>query len=131
MGNLSAHLDSSEVRCHCGCHIGNDGKDFSHETALTFEQLRKYCSNALGKDTPLEILSGYRCEKHNAETPNATPHSQHLLGTALDIACPDGLPYDLFYSGADKLNPDGGVGKYPEKNFVHIDTRGKRARWEG
>lgn len=40
-------------------------------------------------DKPLQISSGYRCERYNASLPNAGSNSAHLRGLAVDIACED------------------------------------------
>jgi len=119
---ITEHLDSAEVACKCGCHIGNDGKDFSHETALAFEQLRRMCCHFAGHDIALIVSSGYRCEAQN-EKVGGSKDSEHMKGDALDVHCPSEIPIDVFHDFADKVIGDsGGMGKY--WNRVHIDTRG-------
>ena len=100
----------------------------------------------------LAVLSGYRTPLYNKAIGNV-PYSRHVFGDAADIFVDaDG---DNFM---DDLNGDGvvsvkdaqlladmigtlpgakysGIGVYAATKvrgpFVHVDTRGKRARWEG
>ena len=84
---------------------------------------------------PMNVNSGYRCEKHNASLPDSAPHSEHLI-FATDISpvflSTDSdavfeakvhtlwLAFDAVYDG---------VGLY--KTFIHGDLRGRKARWTG
>lgn len=83
---------------------------------------------ANGVDTPIAINSGYRCERHNREV-GGVADSPHMGGLALDLACPDGMRYETFYHICDALNPNGGVGKYSHRGFVHVDVRQRQRRW--
>lgn len=75
----------------------------------------------------LAINSGYRCPIHNKNVGGAT-RSQHLKGTAADIRpLNKNMTVNQVYSISDRLNPNGGVGKY--NTFTHVDTRGHRSRW--
>ena len=74
---------------------------------------------------PVAINSGIRCEEWN-RVQGGSPRSQHLLGTAADIAVKGVDPKEV----ADWLTAQGllgGIGRY--KTFTHLDTRGKKARW--
>jgi len=42
----------------------------------------------------MTINSGFRCPAHNAKLPGAAKNSYHMLGLAVDIACPD--PMDRY-----------------------------------
>lgn len=96
--------------------------------AESLQVLRDVC----GKQ--IHILSGYRCEKHNAAVGGARK-SFHVLGLAADLMVPEGLSRDWFAGMIDGLQissqiRQGGLGcyeKYP--NMIHIDIRGKLARW--
>lgn len=119
MSKITEHLDESQVACKCGCGF----KSLSMRTAKAFEEIwNKF-------EVPLVISSACRCEKHNQAVGGAK-NSQHVKGTALDIRTPEGIDYDNFYNACESVIGDtGGVGYYASKKFVHIDTRGHKARW--
>lgn len=77
-----------------------------------------------GKDTPLEILSGYRTPKTNAKlykiSEGVARNSYHMYGQAIDIRMP-GLGTKKLSQVARGLRA-GGVGYYPKSHFVHVDT---------
>lgn len=77
-----------------------------------------------GLDAPYEVISAYRSPATNAmlhETTNGVAeHSQHMLGKAIDIRLP-GFSTEQLAELARKIGR-GGVGFYPESNFVHVDT---------
>lgn len=90
-------------------------------TLLVLEWLRE----KVGR--PVIVNSGYRDPFYNREV-GSTDGSQHPRFTATDIRVPAIEPATI----ADVLetHPDAatfGIGRYP--SFVHIDTRGVRARW--
>lgn len=74
--------------------------------------------------------SGYRCPKHNAETPGSSPHSRHMRGLAVDVHPTGGLTVLKLYHlmEAEPVFAAGGLGLY--KNFVHGDCSAFR-RWQG
>lgn len=79
---------------------------------------------------PLAIHSAYRPPDYNAMVGGAQ-HSTHMNGLAADISVAD-TPTLRLYEIADQVIGDaGGVGYYPQQEFVHIDVRGSRARWTG
>ena len=89
----------------------------------SLEQLR-----GLGPE-PIIVHDGYRCPEHNREV-GGVEHSEHLLGIAADIKI-QGLSLQQQYDRA-KTVPDfdnGGIGVYPESNFIHVDVRDGKARW--
>ena len=131
---LSAHFDSSEFTCH---HCGAGENKISHRLIELLEQLRQACGNR-----PLHINSGYRCEVHNRNV-GGVPDSQHVKGTAADVAVPAGMSFDAFAHAVESL-PFDGVGYYAFQNrdavgnaagFIHVDVRnggvGSRITWEG
>jgi hypothetical protein len=77
---------------------------------------------------PIRVVSGYRCPTYN-EVVRGAKNSQHLRGTAADIQPVSGGvdALDTVSALAEILNEKGGVGHY--LRFVHVDVRGKRARW--
>lgn len=115
-----------DFECRCGCGLHPDG--VPDELCSLVDAIRE----ELGY--PILITSGYRCIKHNAKVGGALG-SIHLTGKAADLVVyapklsPDEYKQirNKLYYIAMRLNPDGGVGLY---NWgVHVDTRGKRARW--
>jgi hypothetical protein len=111
--------------------------------------------NAQGFSTNgLEIMSGYRTPVYNRRMGNETAYSRHLWGDAADVLIDrdgDGRMDDLnqdsridqhdtqwLVERVDSLEEThahlvGGVGRYQATTyhgpFVHIDSRGHKARW--
>ena len=118
--NLSAHFTVEECRCkHCGkCEV-------TPELLRLAESVRHY----LG-DRPMitKRHSVYRCKEHNATIKGASPHSQHVLGRAMDFHI-DGLtPWTIYVrlregSKRGQLPLLHGLGVYDWG--VHIDCRDK------
>jgi uncharacterized protein YcbK (DUF882 family) len=77
---------------------------------------------------PVSISSAYRTPGRNRAIGGAT-YSQHLYGLAADIRV-KGVSPKTVAAYAEKLMPKkGGIGTY--QNFVHVDVRSERARWNG
>lgn len=76
---------------------------------------------------PVSITSAYRTADYNKKV-GGVLSSQHVKGTAADICIKDVEPKDIANYAEILLGNKGGIGLY--SNFVHIDTRTKRARWE-
>ena len=72
-------------------------------------------------------LTGYRCPKHNAKTPNAAPNSRHTKGMAADFHIDGVAPLEIARY-AQEIGVRG-IGLYD--TFVHIDTRENKSFWEG
>ena len=74
--------------------------------------------------SPLSIISGYRSPSTNAAlrkvTAGVAPKSLHMEGRAIDIRIP-GYETRALRQIAINLH-GGGVGYYPESNFIHLDT---------
>lgn len=85
---------------------------------LELQRLR----DSLGK--PLSITSAYRPLSYNLQVSKAS-NSRHMSGQAADIFSRGHQA--ALHRLADAQLSNGGVGKYP--TFVHIDTRGFKARW--
>jgi len=96
--------------------------DLLHELAGTLET-----------DQPFHVISGYRSpatnamlrERGGAHTGVAS-HSLHMEGKAIDIRLP-GIKLGQLHEAARALKL-GGVGFYPDLNFVHVDT-GRIRQW--
>jgi uncharacterized protein YcbK (DUF882 family) len=75
-------------------------------------------------DAPFEIISAYRSPATNAmlrrQSHGVAEHSQHLLGKAIDIRL-SGYSTRSLGEHARALAL-GGVGFYPNLDFVHVDT---------
>ena len=76
---------------------------------------------------PYTPNSAYRTPEHNKRV-GGSPKSQHLEGKAIDIPLLKGYTIDEMADIAEEIGFDG-IGKY--NTFVHLDVRGKRARWDG
>jgi uncharacterized protein YcbK (DUF882 family) len=81
-------------------------------------------------NSPYEILSGYRSPKTNAMlsrvSTGVAKNSLHLTGQAIDMRIPTYSTRGI-RDIARGLRA-GGVGYYPDSNFVHVDT-GKVRHW--
>jgi uncharacterized protein YcbK (DUF882 family) len=71
---------------------------------------------------PLVVTSGFRTKKTNDSLvlEGAAKNSMHLYGRAVDLYIPGVPPADLARLGL--YFRGGGVGFYPKKGFVHLDT---------
>jgi uncharacterized protein YcbK (DUF882 family) len=81
----------------------------------------------LETDQPFHIISGYRSPQTNAmlrerggASTGVASHSLHMVGQAIDIRVP-GVKLDHLRDAAKSLKI-GGVGFYPDLNFVHVDV---------
>ncbi|MGA3156007.1 MAG: YcbK family protein [Steroidobacteraceae bacterium] len=77
-----------------------------------------------GVEAPYQVISAYRSPATNAmlrsTSDGVAEHSQHMLGKAIDIRVA-GVPTPSLGAMARTL-ARGGVGIYPESDFVHVDT---------
>jgi len=81
-------------------------------------------------DRPIKINSGFRCHSHNYAIGGALG-SFHTMGKAADIVIA-GLTLGEMFELAEQVDVfrDGGIGVYPRKGFIHLDSRGYPARWK-
>ena len=79
------------------------------------------------RNSEILVLSGYRTPKSN-RTVGGASNSFHMLGKAVDFYI-KGVPLAKLKNAAERLN-NGGVGYYPRRNFVHVDT-GPVRTWRG
>jgi uncharacterized protein YcbK (DUF882 family) len=79
---------------------------------------------------PFEVISGYRSPKTNQilreKSAGVAASSLHMVGKAIDIRLAD-VPLAALRAAALGLKA-GGVGFYPESDFVHVDT-GRVRTW--
>lgn len=84
----------------------------------------------VGKPGTFHIISGYRSSSSNARlyrtTSGVAKRSLHMQGKAIDIRLP-GVQLDQLRQAALSLHA-GGVGYYPDSNFIHLDT-GRPRHW--
>ena len=87
-------------------------------------------SNAVGGDSVVHIISGYRSPASNRllaeKTGGVARHSLHLDGKAIDVRIP-GRDLAALHKAALHAG-GGGVGYYPDSQFVHMDT-GRLRHW--
>lgn len=109
------HFSPTEVSCkHCGeLYVDEDSMN-------ALEELRYLW----GK--PIIITSGHRCPVHNKNV-GGTPNSQHLK-IAFDCVC-EGRLQNEFVNLARQAGFTG-IGRYRQRNFVHLDLGPKR-EWRG
>ncbi|WP_192458632.1 YcbK family protein [Musicola keenii] len=88
-----------------------------------FEQLYRL-QVMLGTQRPVQLISGYRSHNTNedlrASSKGVAKQSYHTQGKAMDFHI-EGVQLANIRKAALKLGA-GGVGYYPQSNFVHIDT---------
>ena len=81
-------------------------------------------SDKFGDGQTLHIISGYRSPESNAKLAAASngvaKHSMHMDGKAIDIRLP-GKDLAQLHKAAMSMKA-GGVGYYPDSQFVHMDT---------
>jgi uncharacterized protein YcbK (DUF882 family) len=81
-------------------------------------------SDKFGDNQVLHIISGYRSPESNAKLAAASNgvarHSMHMEGKAIDIRLP-GKNLAQLQKAAMSMKA-GGVGYYPDSQFVHMDT---------
>lgn len=102
------------------CNDGNREVKVHPELIEKMQKLR----DLVGK--PIKINSGYRTKEYNAKI-GGSRNSQHVEGTAVDLALPKGLTVDKFAEHAEKIGFRG-IGKYPWG--IHVDVRETVARWD-
>lgn len=87
-------------------------------------------SAKFGGSDVLHVISGYRSPESNAKLARASggvaKHSMHLEGKAIDIRMP-GRDLAALHKAAMHAK-GGGVGYYPDSQFVHLDT-GRPRHW--
>lgn len=107
-------------------HRNNAVAAIDPQLLLLLDQVNK----KLGSADTLHIISGYRSPESNAllnaTTTGVATHSMHMDGKAIDIRMP-GRHLAQVRKAAMSLR-GGGVGYYPDSQFVHLDT-GRLRSW--
>lgn len=97
-------------------------------TLAMLERIRAHLSKKAGKDVPITILSGYRCERLNAAV-NGSASSDHVKACAADIRAPAfGRPIDVareLSAHVDALGIGQLINEFPDgnKGWVHVSTK--------
>lgn len=107
---LSRHFVRGEFACKCGCGLADPDPGLID----VLERVR----DAI--DSPLIIVSGHRCERHNRNVGGAK-RSYHVLGKAADVRAARAPLASVYNAAAAVLRGRGGLKMY--KTFVHIDVR--------
>ena len=115
---ITSRLDKARLPTHINIRAADTG--LAKDSVVLLEQIRTACGGRA-----VIINSGYRTAAYNKKVGGA-PLSQHLLAKAADIRV-EGMTAKQVYDIANRLNPNGGVGKYA--SFTHVDVRDGRARW--
>ncbi len=114
---VSKNFSVSEFSC-------KDGSDVVYIDSKLIEILQKIRDHF---KSPVTINSAYRTPSYNAKV-GGVANSHHTKGTAADIVVKGVLPKEVAFFAESIMKNFGGIGLY--NNFVHIDTRNLRARWE-
>ena len=113
---LSEHFIAGEFRCKCN----NCGLTLIHEYGL-------HLLTVLRRLYGYEIIftSGYRCQEHNRNTPNATHYSDHPKGMAWDILLPkENDKKQMLIAFCKVIFPH----YYVTSVFIHVSIRGFETR---
>jgi len=101
-------------------HRNNQIADMDTQLLLLLDEV----NGKLGNDRELHIISGYRSPESNAKlhanSNGVAKRSMHMDGKAIDIRLP-GKDLKMLHKAAMSLK-GGGVGYYPDSQFVHMDT---------
>lgn len=105
---LSAHFDSTEFTCKCGCGADRVSPDLIKK----LESLHGILGRAV------VITSGVRCPKHNAKE-GGKPSSAHLTGEAADVKIESGedrfqVLFAALAAGFHRIGIANG--------FIHVDV---------
>lgn len=104
------------------CSDGTDPVFVAPELVDVLQKIRTHFGKAV------HVNSAYRTPARNKKVGGAT-YSQHLYGTAADIKI-TGISPKRVAEYVETIMPDsGGIGIY--SNFVHVDVREKKSRWNG
>jgi len=115
--HLTPNFTCNEFACQCGC--GYDDVD------MRLVQGLQLLRDKLGRK--IHIISGCRCPSHNQAEGGAT-YSQHLLGTAVDIAVA-GIPIREVCRVAMTIPAFKGFGLDEQRCMLHLDVREEPLKW--
>ena len=103
-----------------------------HEIAPSLFDLVAALRERLETNAVVQVISGYRSPATNASlharSDGVATHSLHMTGQATDLRIA-GVDLGRLRDAAWNLQ-GGGVGFYPQSQFVHVDV-GRVRRWQG
>lgn len=118
------YFNKAEFKCKCG---GRHCDGYPAEVDMTMVRYADEIRHRIGQ--PLRVNSGLRCSVHNRNE-GGVSNSQHLYGTAVDLARPSGVtPAKMAQIAEDVIGNTGGIGIYSWG--IHIDSRRTKSRWNG
>ena len=114
---------------------------------LVIQEIARWHGERALVNLDIDVHSGFRAPEHNRTIRRAARDSQHQYGDAADVAidadgdgkitATDSRMVGLAVEIVELKHPElvGGMGLYTSghasTNYVHIDVRGRRARWRG
>ena len=114
---------------------------------LVLAEVARVHGRDAGRTVSVEVNSGFRTPLHNRRVRLAAGDSRHQYGDAADVkidanfdgrfTAVDARLVALATEMVERRHPElaGGIGLYTSRRYgtpyVHIDARGKRARWRG
>jgi uncharacterized protein YcbK (DUF882 family) len=109
-------------------------RDHRNDTVTNMDpqlmMLLERVSSQFGSNKILHVISGYRSPESNqklaAASNGVAKHSMHMEGKAIDVRLPGLQLADLHKAALAAKG--GGVGYYPDSQFVHLDT-GRLRHW--
>ena len=119
------YFTRAEFRCQCGGkYCDGYPAEPAEETVRMADEIRRRAG------VPLNVNSGLRCQRHNAEV-GGVANSLHRTGQAVDLSGP--ISPDKLHAIAEAVQTEmiperGGLGLYSWG--IHIDN-GKKSRWTG
>jgi len=107
--------------------LPDDLEPSAWSTLAMLERVRAHLSQKAGKDVPITILSGYRCDRLNAAV-NGSASSDHVKACAADIRAPAfGRPIDVareLSAHVDALGIGQLINEFPgPSGWVHVSTK--------
>jgi len=122
MGDLSKNFSRCEFNCRCGCGFDR----IKPELVEQIQRFRNLLWISYGQEIPVKISSGCRCPNHN-EAVGGMRNSLHIQGSAADVLF-EHVPVMVagrmvYLANQLGLMKVGGLGVYPDRNFLHLDVR--------